>query len=102
MTLFLVLTTESSLANAEELSAKILQKGLAACISMRKVKSRYVWNGELEENVEIELLIKSTKDNLEMLLAALLELHSYQTPELIYWPINASKDYKKWLLETCS
>ncbi len=98
----MVLTTESSLANAEELSAKILKKRLAACISMRMVKSSYIWNGELEKNVEVELLIKSTKDNLEMLLEALLKLHSYETPELIYWPINASNGYKKWLLETCS
>ena len=95
--LVIVLTTELNESLAKNLAKVILSKRLAACISMKEIYSTYWWENQLEENHEIQLLIKTEKNKLEQLLVVLKELHSYQNPEICYWSVSASDEYLKWV-----
>ena len=100
--LVIVLTTESSFSNANSLIKTILNRRLAACASLREVESSYWWEGKIEKNQEIQILIKTTEKRLKDLLKGISELHSYETPELVYWKISANREYENWVEEsTC-
>ena len=99
MELVLVITTEEDFLKAESLSRCLLEKRLAACISLQEIHSQYWWEENLEKKHEVQLLIKTTKKQLENLSKAIKQFHSYETPELISWPVSAAQSYGEWAME---
>jgi periplasmic divalent cation tolerance protein len=97
--LTLVLTTEADREKGESLARALLERGLVACVSLHPVVSLYRWKGELEQAGEVQLLLKTSPERLEGLRAALVELHSYETPEWIHWRAGSEGAYGGWLLE---
>jgi len=95
----LVLTTEADRERAEALALALLERGLVACASLHPVVSLYRWQGRLERAEEVQLLLKTTPDQLEGLRRTLGELHSYDTPEWIHWRASSEGPYGRWLLE---
>jgi len=93
----LALTTEADPPRAEALAKLILGQGLAACVSLRTVQSHYHWQGELESSTEVELLIKTSGDQLRALELVIKENHSYELPEWLHWPVASSATYGAWL-----
>jgi periplasmic divalent cation tolerance protein len=100
--LVLVLTTEADQERAEALAGVLLERRLAACVSLHPVLSLYHWQGRLERGREVQLLIKTLAHQLDALEAAVRERHSYSTPEWIQWPARCSAGYGAWLLESGS
>ena len=99
--LHLVLTTEANERGAESLARKLLERQLVACISLTTMHSLYRWEGGLQEDREVQLLMKTTAEQLEPLRRAVMELHSYDTPEWLSWPVEASQDYGSWAAASC-
>ena len=93
----MVLTTESDAKTANVLGKELLVRRLAACVSIREVNSNFWWNGRIESNIEAQILIKTTKQNSQGLISAIKELHSYQTPEIIFWSVSSHPLYKSWV-----
>ena len=57
--------------------------------------------GELVEDGESLLVIKATEDRLEMLEAALTELHPYDVPEMLSMGVQAGAEaYLSWVRES--
>ncbi len=79
------------------ISESYLDAHLAACISFNEVNSMYWWEERLEQNSEIQLLIKSQIDLENKILDFIKSMHSYNTPELICIKGHASYEYIKWL-----
>lgn len=98
--LVLALTTEASAARAEALARQLLERGLAACVALRPVRSLYLWQGRLEDSEEVQLLIKTHPARLAALAEAVRALHSYSTPEWITWAAEASAAYGAWVAQT--
>ncbi len=94
----LVMTTESSWDQANDLAKALLRRKLIACASLHQVNSHYLWKGKLEEEKEVQLILKTTNNLLERLWETIVELHSYENPEWIYWSVCSGKQYKSWLL----
>jgi periplasmic divalent cation tolerance protein len=46
--------------------------------------------------------MKTTADRLERLQQVVVELHSYDTPEGLYWPATASPPYGRWAMQVFS
>ncbi|WP_456404980.1 divalent-cation tolerance protein CutA [Hydrogenimonas sp.] len=95
----LVLVTASSMAEAERIAKKVVEKRLAACVNIiPKVRSVYRWEGEVMVEKEALLIVKTTKKSLPKLEKAVKKLHSYEVPEFIAVKIDeGSDDYLKWL-----
>jgi uncharacterized protein involved in tolerance to divalent cations len=95
-----VLTTTGTAEAAETIAEVLLQDGLAACVQISAVRSRYVWNGALERADEQLLLIKTREGLFEPLRAKIRSLHAYDTPEIVAVPITAGDvDYLAWIAE---
>ena len=93
----LVLTTEADSTKADQLARALVERQLAACVSCSPVRSTYRWQGQLESAEEVQLLIKTTPQGWPQLEQGLLELHSYDTPEILHWQVQASPSYGAWV-----
>jgi len=80
--------------------AKILvEERLAACVNIiKEIRSIYRWEGKIEDDREVLLIIKTRRGLFSNLSKRVKELHSYSVPEIIALPIvEGSKDYIRWL-----
>ena len=100
--MFFILTTLDDKRRALSLSEIILKKRLAACISCREVESSYWWKNKISSNKEFELLIKTNQASLSKVIDTIKDLHDYDIPEIIHWPVNSSQEYMSWLNESCN
>ena len=85
--------------SAKILARNLLLKRYAACISFKEIESIYWWEGQLEQSAEVQILIKTSKDKFDKLCLELKNSHSYSNPELLFWNISASSEYKNWINE---
>jgi periplasmic divalent cation tolerance protein len=94
-----VLTATGSEAEAERISAALVERRLAACVqTIGPVASRYRWQGEVESAREWLCLAKTEAGRYPDVEAAIRELHSYEEPEIVATPIVAgSAGYLEWL-----
>lgn len=98
----LVLTTASSQDEARKIGRALVERLLAACVSIvPQVGSIYRWEGEVEEAEEWLLIVKTTRGAFERVRDAIKELHSYDVPECISVAIESgSMEYLNWLGES--
>lgn len=98
----LILTTTTSQDEARRIGNALVERRLAACISIVSgIDSIYRWKGKVEEAQEFLLLIKTTESAVESLRDAIQELHSYEVPECIVLPIDSgSEKYLNWIDES--
>lgn len=97
LVVMLALTTEASLEQAQILAQQLLERRLVACVSLQPVRSLYRWEGQLEDNAEVQLLLKTSALALNDLEAAVRQLHSYENPQWLVWPAQASPAYGRWV-----
>lgn len=71
---------------------------LAACVQLASIRSLYRWQGEIEDQPEELMLIKTRRQLADAVIARIRELHSYEVPEAVVIPVEAgSADYLAWL-----
>ena len=94
-----ILTTTPDLKSARRLARVLVQKKLAACVSLRGgFVSLYRWKGKLETSREVLLLIKTVRTKFSPVEKLIRATHPYELPEIIGLPIvKGSADYLSWL-----
>jgi len=94
-----VFNTCGSLEEAQRLGRALVEKRLAACVSLIPgVRSIYHWKDAIEEEEEVLLVIKTSRRLLEDLRAEIERLHSYEVPEVIAMQVvDGSERYLAWL-----
>ena len=95
----LALTTASSSEEAERIGVALVEQELAACCNVvGPIRSIYRWKGAVLREPEFLVLIKTRRELLERLAIRLRELHTYDCPELITFPVETGlADYLGWL-----
>jgi periplasmic divalent cation tolerance protein len=101
MNAVIVLTTVGADFDARSLARELVELRLAACVNIAaNVTSIYRWLGNVTEDSEQLLVIKTVDDNLHDLREALFARHPYDVPEFVVLPIGSMSDaYGAWLLE---
>jgi len=84
------------------IARSLVEKRLAACVNMvPQIRSIYTWKGELCDDTEVLMIIKTRGDLFEKLQSTIKELHPYEVPEVICWPIDRGlPEYLKWIDES--
>jgi periplasmic divalent cation tolerance protein len=95
----LVLCTCPSDTVAAEIATSLIEQNLAACVSrVPGARSWYRWQGHLEKDDEVLLLIKTIRERFGELEQAVRRLHPYEVPEIIALPVVAgSEAYLQWI-----
>ena len=91
----------ADLAEAERIARLLVEERLAACANiLGPCRSIYRWQGKIEEAEEVPALFKTTSGQADQLLRRLAELHSYDTPAAVAWPIaEVPERYRKWVVD---
>jgi periplasmic divalent cation tolerance protein len=100
----IVLTTVAANFDARPLARELVEQHLAACVNIvAGVTSIYRWKGQVEEEGEQLLVIKTLEANVDALREALLARHPYEVPEFVVLQVASTSDaYGAWLLESTS
>ena len=96
----LCLTTVGSEEDAARIARHLVEAKAAACVSIvAPVRSVYSWKGELQDEREWLLLIKTARPAPE-LRDLLRAVHPYEVPELLAFPASfADEAYARWVAE---
>jgi periplasmic divalent cation tolerance protein len=94
-----VYATFPSEEEARQIARALVEERLAACANvLGPCRSIYRWQGEVEEAEEVATLLKTRAELAEALIARLAELHSYDVPAAVVWPISkAWPAYASWV-----
>ena len=97
----LVLTTAGSEEQARSIARELVDRRLAACVNIvAHVCSVYRWEGQVQEEDEKLLVIKTAQRLFPRVREAIRELHSYDVPEVIAIPLAAGDEsYLRWLAD---
>ncbi|NNJ91487.1 MAG: divalent-cation tolerance protein CutA [Gammaproteobacteria bacterium] len=101
MTPVIIYCTCPDIETARKISRLLISQHMAACINqVPGITSIYEWEGKIEENNEVLLLIKSTEERFDAIQRLVIEEHSYELPELIAVPVSKGlPDYLDWIKE---
>ena len=96
-----VFITASDEKEAAKIAKALVEAKLAGCVTIIKdIRSIYSWQGKIEDEKEVFMVVKTQKPLFDSLIKRVKELHSYTVPEIIAIPIiQGSEDYLKWLNE---
>ena len=99
-----IVSVYATFANAEEaerIGRQLVEERLAACVNiLGGCRSIYRWQGKVEEADEVAALFKTTTGQAPMLIRRIEELHSYDIPATVVWPIaQAPEPYRKWVID---
>lgn len=94
-----IVTTVENKEDGKDLARHLLNnKKVAACVQLLAIDSLYMWEGEVSEDPEILVLIKTRADFYSRVEDAICEIHKYDTPEIIQLPVTAGfAGYLQWI-----
>lgn len=96
-----VFITASGEEEAARIARALVEERLAGCVNVVPgIRSIYIWQGAVQNEKEVLMMVKTKKALFGRLSARVKELHSYTVPEVIAISISqGSDDYLKWLDE---
>ena len=99
MSVVFVYITAPSRDDALRIGRTLVEERLAACANVFDgMTSVYRWNDAVQQDHEAVLIAKTTAERFDALAQRVRELHSYDCPCIIAWPITAgSPPYLEWI-----
>ena len=96
-----VYATFGSDEEARRIARRLVEERHAACANiLAPCHSIYRWQGRIEEAAEVPVIFKTRADAAPQLIARIGELHSYDVPAAVVWPIAAAiPDYARWVAD---
>ena len=97
-----VLVTAPSADAAAGIARAVVEERLAACGNVLPgVRSIYRWEGKLQDEPEVLLVLKTQRRHFPALRERILALHPYEVPEVIALPVEAgSAAYLDWIAKS--
>lgn len=86
---------------AEKIARALVEERLASCANIIPgVRSIFRWKGKVEAASEVCLIAKSRAELFEALEKRVKELHPYDCPCIVAWPIEKGhQPYLDWITE---
>ncbi|HEX8534849.1 MAG TPA: divalent-cation tolerance protein CutA [Allosphingosinicella sp.] len=86
---------------ARRIGRMVIEERAAACLNiLGPCHSIYRWQGRIEEAEEVAAIFKVTAGGADALIRRIGELHSYEVPAAVVWPIaEAPESYRRWVVE---
>jgi len=97
-----IFVTAGSRDECKKIARHLVETRLAACVNISQpIESVYRWQGQIAEEEEFLLIIKSTRELFPEIKTEISKIHSYHTPEIICLPIiDGSRNYLQWISDS--
>ncbi|HBQ60967.1 MAG TPA: divalent-cation tolerance protein CutA [Balneolaceae bacterium] len=93
--------TTSDHAEAQKIGRSLLEENLAACVNIIDgMTSMYKWKGEIQEDKECILIVKTHYSRVQRVTRLIKEMHSYEVPAVLSLTITEDEgnvEYLDWL-----
>ena len=91
-------TTVSSMEEAKVIANACVTNGIAACAHIDEIKSMFFWDGEVQDETEYRVFLKTSDASYDDVAATINKHHSYDEPAIFCIPItHGSATYLKWI-----
>lgn len=99
MSALVVVTTVGTEEEANRLARELVARRHSCCVNILPIqRSVYRWQGEICEDSEFMLLVKTLEEEYEKLEAAIQELHSYELPEILAFNVRRGEEgFLHWI-----
>lgn len=97
-----VVTTVGDEEQALLIAREMVARRLAACVNVVPgIRSVYRWQGKICRDGELLLLIKTMAEEYDAVAAAIRELHSYELPEILSFPVQQGDErFLAWIRDS--
>ena len=75
----------------------IIDSNLAACVDIKRISSVFRWEGKIQNTPEWNIQIKTSKSKKSELISKIKSEHSYDVPQILWWPAESTKEYFDWI-----
>lgn len=97
----LVLSTFPDRETALHLARQLQERKYVACASVGPaITSVYEWQGQICEDTEFTLTLKTLQARAESVSAFIKQHHPYDLPEILFVPVDGDAEYLEWI-EQC-
>jgi periplasmic divalent cation tolerance protein len=95
----LIYVTAPNRDEAVRIGREIVTDRLAACANVLPgMTSIYQWQGEIREDSEAVLILKTRRDLADRLVVRVRELHPYETPAILVLPVQSGNPaFLEWI-----
>lgn len=99
MSALVVVTTVGTEEEANRLARELVARRHSCCVNILPIqRSVYRWQGEICEDSEFMLLVKTLDEEYEKVEAAIQELHSYELPEILAFNVRRGEEgFLHWI-----
>ena len=100
--IFVLLSTCPDAATAERMARELVAASLVACVNIVPgVRSIYLWNGAVQADEEVLMILKTTAGRLAAVRERLVALHPYDLPEIVALPVvDGHHPYLQWVVDS--
>ncbi len=100
MSYFVVYVTTADEKEANKVAHHLLKKRLVACANIFPITSLYWWKGEIQNDSEMVLIMKTQEKHKDQIISEVRSIHSYEVPCIEFLQIlYGNPDYLKWIEE---
>lgn len=94
----MVLVTCGEVGEARRIARRLVEAGLAAGVQILPIESIYIWQGDVVEDSELLLIVKTRADRFAAIETEVIGMHSYQVPPVVFIEMTgASRPYLEWI-----
>ncbi len=99
MKLLFIYATFPSQEEARKIAGALVEQRLAACANiMAPHRAVYRWEGKVENAEETAVVFKTRADLFDRAREKILEMHSYDTPCIVAWPVERGHEaFLRWI-----
>jgi periplasmic divalent cation tolerance protein len=100
--IFVLLSTCPDAATAESIARELVGASLVACVNIvPRLRSIYRWNGAVQVDEEVLMVLKTAADRVSEARERLVELHPYDVPEVVALPVaDGHHPYLQWVADS--
>jgi periplasmic divalent cation tolerance protein len=100
--IFVLLSTCPDAATAERIARELVGASLVACVNIVPgLRSIYRWNGAVQVDEEVLMVLKTAADRVSEARERLVERHPYDVPEVVALPVaDGHHPYLQWVIDS--
>lgn len=102
MDAIVVVTTVGTEEQANTIASKLVERRQAACVNILPgARSVYRWSGEVCQDSELILVIKTLDREFDAVAGTIAELHSYDVPEILAFAVHrGEQQFLDWIADS--